>query len=247
MTKLALITGGNRGLGYETARLLGENGFQVILGSRDSENGTVAANQLVRIGIDATSVPIDVTEERSVKTAAAEVGERFGRLDLLVNNAGVLPEATEPSDGGPANLELFRTTFETNLFGAVAVTREFLPLLERSDQGQIINVSTTMGSLQEQLNPESPYFGLVLPAYQGSKAALNGFTIALAKSLRETNIRVNSVCPGWIQTDLGGADNRAAAPMTAAQGAEIIVDMATTPAAHGTTGTFVDREGIVAW
>lgn len=246
MTKLALITGGNRGLGYETARLLGERGFQVILGSRDAENGTVAANQLVRIGIDASSLQLDVTEVRSLKAAAAEVGERFGNLDLLVNNAGVLPEATEPSNG-PVDLPLFRTTFETNLFGVVATTHEFLPLLERSSQAQIINVSTTMGSLQEQLNPDSPYFGLVLPAYQGSKAALNGFTIALAKSLRESNIRVNSVCPGWIQTNLGGPDNRAAAPMTAAEGAEIIVDLATTQAADGPTGTFVDRDGMVAW
>ena len=144
------------------------------------------------------------------------------------------------------DLDLFRKTFETNLFGAVSVVQRFLPLLERSDGGRIVNVSSTMGSLADQLNPDSPYYGVVVPAYQGSKAALNAFTIALAKSLRETPIKVNSVCPGWLQTDLGGADNRAAAPMTADEGAEIVVEMATL-ADDGPSGSFVDRAGAVAW
>lgn len=248
MTNVALITGGNRGLGLETARQLGNRGLKVIIGARGTDGGSEAVERLVAEGIDASAVTLDVTDEHSVKAAAATVGRDPGRLDLLVNNAGILPEATEPTgdDGGPIDLAMFRRTFETNLFGAVSVTQEFLPLLERSGQGQIINVSTTMGSLREQLNPDSPYFSLVLPAYQTSKAALNGLTIALAKSLRDHGVRANTVCPGWLQTDLGGPDNRDAAPMTAAQGAETIVELALQPAG-GPTGTFVDRDGAVAW
>jgi NAD(P)-dependent dehydrogenase (short-subunit alcohol dehydrogenase family) len=141
---------------------------------------------------------------------------------------------------------LFKKTFATNLFGPVAVVQEFLHLLKRSEAGRIVNVSSTMGSLADQLNPDSPYYGAVVPAYQGSKAALNGLTIALAKLLRETPIKVNSVCPGWLKTDLGGADNRAAAPMSADEGARIVVEMACV-AADGPSGQFVDRDGVVAW
>jgi NAD(P)-dependent dehydrogenase (short-subunit alcohol dehydrogenase family) len=167
-------------------------------------------------------------------------------VDILVNNAGILPEATHMGGNEPLDLDLFKQTFETNLFGPVSVVQEFLPLLRRSEAGRIVNVSTTMGSLGEQLNPESPYYGLVLPAYQGSKAALNALTIALAKALAGTPIKVNAVCPGWLQTDLGGPDNRAAAPMTAAQGAQIIVEMACLPE-DGPSGQFVDRDGPIPW
>ena len=132
------------------------------------------------------------------------------------------------------------------MLGAVAVTQAFLPLLAASDAGRIVNVSSTMGSLADQSDPESPYYGLVVPAYQTSKAALNGLTIALAKSLAGTSITVNSVCPGWVQTDLGGPDNRAAAPLTADEAAEIVAR--TAMCLDGTvTGRFLDRAGSVAW
>ena len=132
------------------------------------------------------------------------------------------------------------------MFGAVSVTKEFLPLLRRSASARIVNVSSTMGSLTDQSDPSSPYFGVVVPAYQMSKAALNGFTIALSKLLADTSIKVNAVCPGWVQTDLGGSDNRAAAPTTADEAAAIVVEMASIPD-DGPTGAFVDREGTVAW
>ena len=246
MSTIALITGGNRGLGYETARLLGREA-SVILGARSVATGKEAVAALAADGIDVSYVVIDVINAASVKTAADQIRHEHGRLDILINNAGILPEATEPaSHGGPVDLALFKRTFDTNVFGAVAVVEAFLPLLEQSDNGRIVNVSTTMGSLQEQLNPDSPYYGLIVPAYQGSKAALNALTISLAKSLRDTPIKVNAVCPGWLQTDLGGPANRQAAPMSAAQGAEIVAEMATL-AAGGASGTFVDREGAVAW
>ena len=151
---------------------------------------------------------LDVTSVASVQSAAAEVRERYGRLDVLINNAGILPEATEQNGHGPFDLDMFRKTFETNLFGAVCVAQEFLPLLRESGEGRIVNVSTTMGSLADQLNPDSPYYDVIVPAYQGSKAALNALTIALAKTLADTPIKVNAICPGWMQTDLGGPDNR---------------------------------------
>jgi NAD(P)-dependent dehydrogenase (short-subunit alcohol dehydrogenase family) len=246
MTKIALITGANRGLGFETARQLGQEGATVIVAARNAAAGEAAAERLRRERIDAETVVLDVTSPASARAAREELRERHGRLDILVNNAGILPEATAGGGNGPIDLGLFRETFETNLFGAVTVIQELLPLLRRSPAGRIVNVSTTMGSLSEQLNPESPYFGLVVPAYQGSKAALNALTIALAKALADTPIKVNSVCPGWLQTDLGGPDNRAAAPLPAAEGARIVREIASVPD-DGPSGRFFDREGVVAW
>ncbi|MGH2985758.1 MAG: SDR family NAD(P)-dependent oxidoreductase [Solirubrobacterales bacterium] len=245
MTKIALITGANRGLGLETARQLSRSGAKAIIGARDPSRGERTADELRGEGLDAESVALDVDSAASVAAAAREVEERHGRLDMLVNNAGILPEATEETDG-PVDLDMFRKTFETNVFGAVAVVQGFLPLLRDSDSGRIVNVSSTMGSLSDQGDPESPYYGVVVPANQSSKAALNGITVALAKLLEDTPSKVNSICPGWVQTDLGGPDNRAAAPLTAEQAAPIIVEMATIPD-DGPNGRFVDSAGSVAW
>ena len=243
---IALVTGANRGLGLEIARGLGRAGMTVLVAGRRPASVQSAADDLRAEGLDARPLVLDVTDPRSVRAAAEQVERDHGALDVLVNNAGVLPEATAP-DGGeaPVDLDLFLRTFETNLFGVVSVVGAFAPLLRRSADGRIVNVSTTMGSLREQLNPESPYYDLVVPAYQGSKAALNALTIALSKRL-EGAVRVDAICPGWLQTDLGGPANRQAAPMTAAEGAEIVVEVATAPAASP-TGTFRDRAGAVAW
>ena len=213
MSKIALVTGASRGLGLETARRLGRrDGYTVIVGAREAAAGERAVQDLRDDGVDAEMVILDVTSPASVADAAGRVGERHGRLDVLVNNAGILPEATEAT----------------------------------SSAGRIVNVSSTMGSLADQVDPDSSYYNVVVPAYQGSKAALNAFTIALSKTLADTDIKVNSVCPGWLQTGLGGPDNRAAAPTTAAAGAEIVVEMACLPD-EGPTGSFVDRDGPVAW
>jgi NAD(P)-dependent dehydrogenase (short-subunit alcohol dehydrogenase family) len=246
MGKVALITGATRGLGFETARQLGRTGVKPIIGARDVASGREAVERLRSEQIDAEPLALDVDSVASVRAAAEQVQERHGRLDILVNNAGILPEATEGTGDGPVDLTLFKRTFETNLFGAVSVVQQFLPLLRASEAGRIVNVSTTMGSLADQRNPESPYYGVVVPAYQASKTALNGLTIALAKSLRDTPIKVNSVCPGWVKTDLGGPDNRAAAPLGADEGARIVVEMASV-GADGPSGQFRDRDGIVPW
>ncbi|WP_233528579.1 SDR family oxidoreductase [Antrihabitans stalagmiti] len=242
---IALITGGNRGLGLATARLLGRGGVTVLIGARDEVQGERAAAQLRGEGILAQAISLDVTSESSVESAADDISARFGRIDILVNNAGVLPEATRPVES-PLDLSAFRETFDTNVFGAVTMTKFFLPLLRKSASGRIVNVSSTMGSLSDQSDPRSQYYGQVVPAYQMSKAALNGLTVALAKLLTGTSIKVNSICPGWVRTDLGGAANRAAAPTDAADAAEIVADMALL-GSDGPSGQFFDRMGSVAW
>jgi NAD(P)-dependent dehydrogenase (short-subunit alcohol dehydrogenase family) len=244
--RVALITGANRGLGYATALALGREDITVLVGSRDAAAGEQAAEALRADGVDAHSVHIDVTSAESVREAVIDVDREHGRLDILVNNAGILPEATATDADQPLDMRMFKESFDTNVFGAVAVTQAFLPLLRDSTAGRIVNVSSTMGSLADQSDPDSQYFALVVPAYQTSKAALNGLTIALSKALGDTPIKVNSVCPGWVQTDLGGPDNRAAAPTTADIAAEIVVEMALITET-GPTGQFVDRDGTVAW
>ena len=246
MRKIAVITGANRGLGYATARGLGRAGVKVIVGARTVAKGEEAVGRLREEDFDAEALTIDVDSPESVQEAARQVEQQHGRLDILINNAGILPEATAGDADQPLDLRMFRESFETNVFGAVSVTKEFLPLLRRSAAGRIVNVSSTMGSLTDQSDPSSPYYALVVPAYQTSKAALNGFTVAMSKALADTPIKVNSVCPGWVQTDLGGQENRAAAPTTADDAAQIVVDMASIPD-DGPTGGFVDRDGTVAW
>jgi NAD(P)-dependent dehydrogenase (short-subunit alcohol dehydrogenase family) len=245
MAKIALITGANRGLGFETARQLSKAGVMSIIGARKPKQGERAAGELREQGFDVGWVALDVTSESSVKEAADQVRTRHGRLDILINNAGVLPEATAGGDRGPVDVDLFRETFETNVFGPVRVIEQFLPLLRESDAGRIVNVSTTMGSLADQLDPSSPYYQLPLPAYRSSKTALNGITVGLSKLLADTPIKVNSICPGSVQTDLAPG-NREQAPLTPEQGARIVIEIATLPE-DGPTGTFVDRDGVVAW
>ena len=246
MPKIALITGANRGLGLETARQLSRTGVRTIIGARDPANGERAAAELGGEGLDVGWVALDVESVTSVRAAAKQVQDQYGRLDILINNAGILPEATAGETAGPLDLHLFRQTFETNVFGAVTVIQEFLPLLRQSGSGRVVNVSTTMGSLSDQSDPASQYYEVVVPAYQSSKAALNGITVALAKLLSDTPIKVNSICPGWVQTDLGGPANRAAAPLTAEQASQIVVEMASIPD-DGPSGGFFDRDGSIAW
>jgi NAD(P)-dependent dehydrogenase (short-subunit alcohol dehydrogenase family) len=245
MSAVALITGANRGLGLETARQLGRRGTTVIIGARDKTKGQTAGELLRDEGIDATSVELDVCSPASVRQARDEIAAKHDRLDILVNNAGILPEAAAEFEGS-IDGELFRRTFETNVFGAVTAIEEFLPLLAASSAGRIVNVSSTMGSLSEQHNPSSPYYDVAgVPAYRASKTALNGITVALSRQLAETSIKINSICPGSVQTDLAPG-NREQAPLTPEEGARAVVAMATV-GGDGPSGQFVDAEGTVAW
>jgi len=243
--KVALVTGASRGIGHATARRLARDGQHVILTARDVAAVEEAADRLGREGFAASALELDVTDDASVEAASDQVSSRFGHLDVLVNNAGVLPEATHPDPREAVDVTMFRETFGTNLFGAVAVLEAFLPLLRKSPAGRIVNVTTTMGSLTDQTNPESPYYGMVVPAYQSSKAALNNVTIALAKALADTSIKVTSVCPGFVQTDLTPA-NRAQAPLTAEEAAAVVHRAATLPD-HAPSGAFIDAAGAVPW
>lgn len=240
-TTTALVTGATRGIGREVAAALAEQGARVVVTARSL---TAAEELAAQLGGDAIAVELDVTDPTSVRAAARRVEELAGGIDVLVNNAGILPEATAQA-GEIVDVDLFEQTYATNVFGAVSVVQAFLPQLRRSPAGRIVNVTTTMASLADQTNPESPYYGMVVPAYQSSKAALNNVTIALAKSLADTPIKVTSVCPGFVQTDLTPM-NREQAPTTAAEAAQVIVRAATLPA-DAPSGTFVDQSGTVPW
>ncbi|HEU5386198.1 MAG TPA: SDR family NAD(P)-dependent oxidoreductase [Streptosporangiaceae bacterium] len=242
---ITLVTGANRGLGLAAAEALAREAHCVLLAGRDRANVHAAAVKLRAEGLDVVPVELDVTSRASIAAAADRVAQDHGRLDVLINNAGILPEATDGSEHEFANPDLFPVTFETNLFGAVAVTEVFLPLLRRSPMGRIVNVSTTMGSLNDQANPDSAYYQLVVPAYQASKAALNSVTISLAKRLADTNIKVSSVCPGFVQTDLTPV-NKDQAPLTADQAARVVLTAATLPGT-AESGAFFDMNGPVAW
>ena len=243
--KVALVTGASRGIGLATARLLARECGHVILAARGSQSCEDAADRLAREGRSASALALDVTDDASVKAAADVVAAEYGHLDVLVNNAGILPEATDASPREAVHLGMFRATFDTNLFGAVSMLEAFLPLLRKSEAGRIVNVSSTVGSLTDQTDPASPYFGLVVPAYQASKAALNNVTIALAKALSDTSIKVTSVCPGFVQTDLTPV-SRDQAPLTPEQAAEVVVRAATLPE-DAASGAFIGADGVVPW
>jgi NAD(P)-dependent dehydrogenase (short-subunit alcohol dehydrogenase family) len=244
---IAFITGANKGIGYATAAALGRAGLRVVIGARDRAKGEAAAAALREQGADAVALEIDVADDASVRAAAEALRGEHGRVDVLINNAGVLPEAAAAHRvTGPMDVAIFRETFATNLFGVVATTQAFLPLLLAAPSGRIVNVSSTVGSLADQSDPASPYHGLVVPAYQASKAALNSITIGLSKSLTDSKVKVNAVCPGWVQTDLGGPQNKAAAPTSPEDAARVVVGLALI-ADDGPTGGFFDAQGPVRW
>ncbi len=241
--KVALITGGNKGIGLETGRQLGKLGYAVMLGARDVLKGEAAAKLLRADGIDARAVKLDVTKSEDIAFVARIVEAKFGKLDVLVNNAGVMQEKGWTRNTTSAtDLEKLRATFETNFFAVVALTQALLPMLRKADAARVVNVSSILGSVSLQATPGSPTFGTKLLAYNASKAALNVFTIHLAHELRGTKIKVNSAHPGWVKTDLGGS----AAPMDTVEGAKTEVQLATLPE-DGPTGGFFHLGKEIAW
>jgi NAD(P)-dependent dehydrogenase (short-subunit alcohol dehydrogenase family) len=239
-TKTVLVTGANKGIGRETARRLAELGMTVLVGARDRTRGEAAIEGLRKHARDVHLVLLDVADEPSVVRAAAEVAERFGRLDALVNNAGISLGAASPSK---QSLEAMHHIFATNVFGPIAVTQQFLPLLEKAPAARIVNVSSSVGSLELATDPDGPIGQLGgLFGYSASKTALNAFTVRLANELRPKNVKVNAACPGYVATDLNG--HRGSRSIQ--QGAEIIVRLATLPD-DGPTGGFFDDTGRVAW
>jgi len=235
---IALITGANKGIGFEIARGLGAKKIVVLMGARDDAKGKAAAERLKGEGIDARPVPLDVTKQDSIARAAQWIKAQFGRLDILVNNAGIA-EWGKPTE---IDLAKVREVYDTNLFGPMAMIQAMLPLLRLSPRGRIVNVSSHLGSLAMATDPNSPISQFLALGYCTSKSALNSMTVQFANELRQTRIKVNAICPGYCATDLNGNSG----PRTAAQGAVAAVYCATL-ADDGPTAGFFDEDGRVAW
>jgi NAD(P)-dependent dehydrogenase (short-subunit alcohol dehydrogenase family) len=242
-TMIALVTGANKGIGREIAGQLAALGHTVVVAARNAEAGYRAAADLREAGGKAVAVVLDVIDPASCAAAAATVEARFGRLDALINNAGIshLPgTGIEGQQPATANVEEVRTIFDTNFFGVINVTTAFLPLLRRSAAPRIVNVSSSAGSLAKMADPDNHQ--PIAIGYAPSKTALTALTLQYARGLAAEHILVNAVCPGFVATDL----NNFAGVRTPAQGAASAVRMATIPA-DGPTGTFTDDQGAVAW
>lgn len=243
-SKIALVTGANRGIGFEIARQLAENGVHVLLSGRRREATVEGAMKLRNSGLDVEAVALDVTKSDSISAAAAEVASKYGRLDILVNNAAIRIEeyGKQPSE---QPLQQWRETFDTNLFGVVEVTQAFLPLIRKSTAGRIVNVSSLLASLGTHSDPSSYAYSPMfksLPAYSASKSAINSWTVHLAFELRETPIKVNAVHPGYTKTDM----NEGAGELDIPIGAKTSVSMALLDS-DGPSGKYVHLGKILPW
>jgi len=239
--KIALITGGNKGIGFETARQLAKAGVHVIIGSRERSKGVEASLKLQAEGLDVEALVIDVTHLGSIGEAAREVEKKHGRLDILINNAGVLLDAYDkkPSE---QTLETWRKTFDANVFGLVATTQAFLPLLKKSAAGRIVNLSSILGSNTLHATPGSPIYDFKVPAYNVSKSAVNAWTVHLAYELKDSKIKVNAAHPGHVKTDMGGE----AAPMEIVDGAKTSVQLALL-GEDGPSGAYIHLGETLPW
>ena len=227
MERVGIVTGANRGIGYEICRQLSSLGVSVVLTARDSDAGNLAKDRLAAEGIRVLFHQLDVTDERSIVRLAAFLENQVGQADILVNNAGIyIDRGVSPLEVG---VELLRRTMETNFYGALRLTQSLVPLMKRNRYGRVVNVSSQLGSLTDM--------GRGGLAYRSSKSALNAMTRVLANELSNDNILVNCVDPGWVRTDMGGRR----ATRSLAEGADTVVWLATLPDGGPTGGFFLDR------
>ena len=235
--KIALVTGANKGIGFETSRELGKLGFKVILGARNETLGTAAVTILKNENIDAQFLLIDVTKQETIDKAIKFLGNQYGYIDVLINNAGVfLEKGMLPSE---LNMAALKATFDVNFFGIFAMTVAALPLLKKSAAGRIVNVSSGQGSLTRAANNNSSRIQL---AYNSSKAAVNALTIQFAKELKNTSVKINSAAPGFAVTDM----NEGAGTRTVEQATKIIVELAVLDE-NGRSGGFFEDAGEISW
>ena len=243
---IALITGANKGLGQQIARELVGHGYIAILGSRDFENGKKAADE---IGEGAHAIQLDVTDSQSINKAAEQITAQFGRLDVLVNNAAIsqsgryssVPEILEASKASQASLDEIRTIFETNVLGVLAVTQAMLPLIRLSDAGRIINISSAVGSLALNSDPDFPYRSYFGVTYSASKTALNAITLAQAIELEETGIKVRAVSPSFTSTAINNFQGTDTVEVGARALVLALLDK------DSPTGSFTGPDGNLPW
>ena len=244
--KIAFVTGGNRGLGFQTDLDLKDSGTKVVIGSRDPKRGEQAVEKLRAAGVDADVIQFDITIPADHQAAYDYFNSKYGRLDILVNNAGIaggsFPGTGPEHRASDVPLDLLHKVFETNFFAPVALTEKLLPLLKKSSAGRIVNLSSILGSLTLHADPKSPIYNAKSFAYDASKTALNAFTVHLAYELRNTSIKVNSAHPGWVKTEMGGEQ----APMELSDGSKTSVQLATLPD-NGPTGGYFHLGKPLPW
>jgi NAD(P)-dependent dehydrogenase (short-subunit alcohol dehydrogenase family) len=241
--KVAFISGANRGIGFETAKGLGETGITVVIGVRDIAKGDTAVKQLQGLGIKAEAIHYDAAQPGSENAVFEHLASRYGKLDILVNNAGILKEQlVGGNNSSSVEQEVLKETFQTNLFSVIALTQKLLPLLRKAKTGRIVNLSSILASLTLHSMPDSPIDPAKGFAYNASKTALNAYTIHLAHELKDTPIKVNSAHPGWVKTELGGAN----APMEVADSGKTSVRLATLDAS-GPSGGFFHESETLPW
>jgi len=246
---ITLVTGGNRGMGLEIVKELSQKGQRVIMGSRSFEKGKTAITQLSKTGINADLVQLDVTNPASVSKAAQVISDKYGYLTILINNAGaVFDFQQQPS---VVKLDNLRADFEINYFGLIDVSQKMLPLLKKSPQAKILNISSMMGSKTASLDPKTGVYNVVATGYQSAKAAANMYTVQLAKEMARANlpITVNAIDPGMVATEFGGSTPEQAQQFGANPvdfGVARTIELATSPD-DNTTATFTNTSGNVAW
>ncbi|SEI42595.1 SDR family NAD(P)-dependent oxidoreductase [Pseudomonas sp. NFR16] len=245
--KVALVTGSARGLGFEIAKQLGLCGARVIIGSRESGRATTVASDLKGLGITVSALKLDVTSEDDRLAAFTTIDADYGKLDILINNAGVLLDSVDagvPAKWRPSEtpVNVLRETFEANFFAPVLLTQRLLPLLKRSEAGRIVNLASIRGSLTHLSDPDSPVYPGHALAYDSSKVALNAFTVLLGEELRDTSIKVNAIHPGWLRTEMGGKN----ADLSVEEGARTVVQYACL-ADDGPTAGFFSRDERMPW
>lgn len=243
--KIALVTGATRGIGTETVRQLAEAGVRTLLAGRRLETAQAVATALADSGLPVEAIQLDVTDSASIAAAVKEVQARHGRLDILVNNAGIMIDALDkaPSE---QSLQTWRTTFDTNVFAVVEVTQAFLPLLKASSAGRIVNVSSALGSLTLHADPTSFIYDFKVPAYNVSKSAVNAWTLQLAYELRDTTVKVNTIHPGYVKTDMNNSDGEQRGEIDVPEGAKTSVQMALIDA-DGPNGSFTYLGQVLPW
>jgi NAD(P)-dependent dehydrogenase (short-subunit alcohol dehydrogenase family) len=242
-TKVALVTGANKGLGFEMSRQLAQQGITVLIASRKLQAAEEAAARLRNEGLKAEAIVLDVSDHAQIQAAVQEIGNKFGKLDILINNAGVMLDGEWIiSNASSVSNDTIRKTFDTNFFALVEATQALLPLILKSERGRIVNMASIEGSLSLHADPNSPIYDAKPFAYDASKAAVNSFTVHLAHELRNTPVKVNSAHPGWVKTELGGDG----AMMDITEGAKTGVQLATLPD-DGASGGFFHLGQPVPW